>query len=389
MAMIHRGLRVSAAKAFLDPVLKRPNLHLATDTYAQRLIFENGRAVGAEIRTGGNTSEVRARREVIVAMGALHSPKILQLSGIGPREVLEKAGVPVYLERDNVGRRMLEHFCAFVTYQLKDDLGYNRQLRTTVRQNLCGTEVCGHAQGPAGNTDGRRDGGLQDAAGTRSRRRSVPGAVVVGRRCQRRRARRDRFPRRGLLRGRDICDRRRRAACGSRRPTRTRRCRSTPTIWPPTTTARRWRVWFARSGTSSSIRRLPSTSTTRRCRAVGVASDDEIIDAAIKTGATGSHAVATCAMGPSDEDIVDDQLRVRGVEGLRIVDCSIMPTMVSGNLTGPILAMAWRAAELILDNQPAERFATPKAQPLMRRERGGQRVAPRPQRRQPRLGGPP
>jgi choline dehydrogenase-like flavoprotein len=86
-----------------------------------------------------------------------------------------------------------------------------------------------------------------------------------------------------------------------------------------------------------------------------VQSDDELVDSFIKTGATGSHAVATCAMGPGDDDIVDDQLRVRGVEGLRIVDCSIMPTMISGNLTGPILAMAGRAADLILDTQPAER----------------------------------
>jgi choline dehydrogenase-like flavoprotein len=69
MAMIQTGLRVSAARAFLNPVLKRPNLHLAAETYAQRLVFENGRAVGAQIRTGGNTSEVRARREVIVANG--------------------------------------------------------------------------------------------------------------------------------------------------------------------------------------------------------------------------------------------------------------------------------------------------------------------------------
>ena len=86
-----------------------------------------------------------------------------------------------------------------------------------------------------------------------------------------------------------------------------------------------------------------------------VQSDDEIVDNTIKTGATGSHAVATCAMGQGDEDIVDDQLRVRGVEVLRIVDCSIMPTMISGNLTGPMFAMAGRAAELILDTRPAER----------------------------------
>jgi choline dehydrogenase-like flavoprotein len=86
-----------------------------------------------------------------------------------------------------------------------------------------------------------------------------------------------------------------------------------------------------------------------------VQTDDEIVDATIKTGATGSHAAGTCMMGPNDEDIVDDQLRVRGIEGLRIVDCSIMPKQMSGNLAGPMLAMAGRAAELILDTAPAEK----------------------------------
>ena len=81
--------------------------------------------------------------------------------------------------------------------------------------------------------------------------------------------------------------------------------------------------------------------------------DDEIIDAVLTSGTSGSHAINTCGMGPSDDDIVDDRLRVRGVDGLRIVDCSIMPTMISGSLNGPTMAMAWRAADLILDTPPA------------------------------------
>jgi choline dehydrogenase len=79
-----------------------------------------------------------------------------------------------------------------------------------------------------------------------------------------------------------------------------------------------------------------------------VTSDDEIIDAGLNEGYCGYHAVGTCAMGPADDDVVDPMLRVRGVDKLRIMDCSIMPTMVSGNLNGPAMAMAWRAADLIL-----------------------------------------
>lgn len=81
---------------------------------------------------------------------------------------------------------------------------------------------------------------------------------------------------------------------------------------------------------------------------VGKQSDEELVDAALDGGYCGYHAVGSCAMGPGDADVVDSQLRVRGVENLRVVDCSVMPTMVAGNLNGPIMAMAWRAADFIM-----------------------------------------
>jgi choline dehydrogenase len=80
----------------------------------------------------------------------------------------------------------------------------------------------------------------------------------------------------------------------------------------------------------------------------GVRDDQDVIDAGLDQGRCGYHAIGTCAMGPDEDDVVDGRLRVRGIEGLRVVDCSVMPTMVSGNLNAPIMAMAWRAADLIL-----------------------------------------
>jgi choline dehydrogenase len=80
-------------------------------------------------------------------------------------------------------------------------------------------------------------------------------------------------------------------------------------------------------------------------------SDDEIVDSALNGGYCGYHAVGSCAMGASDDDVVDSELRVRGVDNLRVMDCSVMPTMVAGNLNGPVMAMAWRAADLILKDQ--------------------------------------
>jgi choline dehydrogenase-like flavoprotein len=80
----------------------------------------------------------------------------------------------------------------------------------------------------------------------------------------------------------------------------------------------------------------------------GVQGDQEIIDAGLELGGCGYHTIGTCAMGPNDDDVVDPQLRVRGVTGLRVVDASVLPTMVSGNLNGPVSAVAWRAADIIL-----------------------------------------
>ncbi len=354
MANIYKGVRITAAKAFLSPVLKRPNLHLATETTADRLIFENGRAVGVTVRTGGNVSEVRACREVIVAMGALNSPKLLQLSGIGPRAVLESAGVPIYLERDNVGRHMLEHFCVINAYRLNDDLGYNRQLRSTFAKGMTVLKYLATRRGLLAKPNGeviaifksRRDVDRVDVQALVSMMSTASGTV-----------RPDRPGGIDPLPG---------ISCMAEvlRPTSEGNVRITsaepdaPLVVDPNyldteydrkTSAdllRRIRELFAQSPLADRIEHeiLPGAEAE---------TDDEIIDAVLTSGTSASHAINTCGMGPSDDDIVDDRLRVRGVDGLRIVDCSIMPTMISGSLNGPTMAMAWRAADLILDTRPA------------------------------------
>ena len=350
MATIRNGVRVSAATAFLHGVLKRPNLHLATETTADRLIFEKGRAVGATVRRNGNVSDVRARREVIVAMGALNSPKLLQLSGIGPRDVLESAGIPMYLERDNVGRRMQEHFCVINTYRLKDDLGYNRVLRgkfakaktllkyLTTRKGLLATPtgdviaifktrpeldrvdaqaLVAMVSVAGGTVRPDRPGGIDPLPGiscmSEVLRSTSEGSVEV------------------YSADPDVPPR----VDPNYLATDYDRKTSVDLL-------RRLRELFAQSPIADRIDHelLPGPD---------IQSDTDIIDAVLSNGTTGSHAINTCGMGPSDDDIVDDRLRVRGVDGLRIVDCSVMPTMISGNLNGPTMAMAWRAADFILD----------------------------------------
>jgi choline dehydrogenase-like flavoprotein len=347
---IKQGRRISAATAFLKPVLGRPNLTVRTNSTVRRILIENGKAVGVALSTKAGTAEVRATREVIVALGSLNSPHLLQLSGIGPRDVLAAAGVPVYLERDNVGRGLREHRCATMRFQLKDDLGYNRALSTNRGQAVTAARYLATRKGPlaAPSFDvvafakshpeaDRPDGQLMMGPWTiPPYNTGEPLAIQrqAGVSCL------------GMV----------------LRPTSTGSIEITaadPTaplrINPnylntnddretATNLVRRMRTIFEQSPIAKRISH--ETYPGRNVR-----SDDELVDAIFDGGYCGYHAAGTCAMGPSDDDVVDSQLRVRGVDNLRVVDCSILPTMIAGNLNGPIMAMAWRAANFILDAQ--------------------------------------
>ena len=347
---IKNGRRVSAATAFLKPALRRPNLTVLTNTLVRRILLENGRAVGLEIAGKRGTGEIRASREVIVSLGSLNSPKLLQLSGIGPREVLQAAGVPIQVERDNVGRKMREHRCATLRYRLNADLGYNRKLSSSFAQAVTGARYLATRKGPLATpsfdimafvkskpdierVDGQlliramddpalqhrragrhrarartvlpRDGPAPDGTGQRRDHRQRPGRTGADRSelsGQRPRPRDDRQSHaQDALDLRTVAHRRAhqprdvsRFVCAERRGTRRRR-------------VGRW------------VLRLS------RCR--------QLCD------------------GASEDDVVDSELKVRGVDGLRVVDCSVMPIMVAGNLNGPMMAMAWRAADFIVTDR--------------------------------------
>jgi choline dehydrogenase-like flavoprotein len=346
-ATIKNGRRVSAARAFLKPALRRANLSVRTRAVAQRILLAGGRAVGLDIASRGRTGKVYATREVIIAMGSLNTPKLLQLSGIGPREVLDAAGVPVYLDRANVGRRMREHRCATLRFDLREDLGYNRLLATGTGQALTGAKYLATRKGPlaAPSFDvvgfvktqpglDRPDGQIMLGPWTIPPYNQSGEPVVIPRQA-------------GV------------SALGmALRPTSEGTVEITavdpaaPLRIDPNylgsdadreTTAnllRRMRSVFEQSPIAERISHETFPGPHIR-------SDDELVDAALDGGYCGYHAIGTCAMGPSDDDVVDPQLRVRGVDGLRVVDCSVLPVMVAGNLNGPIMAVAWRAADLI------------------------------------------
>ncbi|HZQ33237.1 MAG TPA: GMC oxidoreductase, partial [Mycobacterium sp.] len=346
---ISGGRRVSAASAFLNPALRRRNLFLATKTVVDRLRFERGRAVGITLRSGGSRFAVEARREIIVCLGAFESPKLLQLSGIGPRDVLSAAGVPVYLERDNVGRRMREHRCPVNTYRLNENLGYNRHLSTPFAKARTGLSYLATRKGPLSRPGG---GDVIALFKTHPERDRVDGQLlatpltVVERHG--RRARVERSP--GISCVGEVL-----------RPTSEGSAwivsadPNDPMVVDPNFLATEYDRRTC-AGIMRTMRELFTTSpiadhiSYETAPGLDAQTDDELIEAALNGGLTGHHAIGTCAMGPDDDDVVDDRLRVRGIDGLRVMDCSVMPIMLSGNTNGPVMAMASRAAELILDD---------------------------------------
>ncbi len=349
-ATIKNGRRVSAATAFLKPALHRPNLTVRTRTSVRRLLFEGGRAVGVEVEAKGATAQLRAAREVILSLGSLNSPKLLQLSGIGPRDVLAAANVSVYLERDNVGRRLHEHRCATLRYQLKDDLGYNRQLAGNLAQALTGAKYLATRKGPlaapsfdiVGFVKSRPDAERPD------------GQVMLGPWT---------IP--PYNTGEPVAiERRAGVSCLGMVLRPTAQGSIEITSGDPDAPLRIYPNYLGtnhdRETTANLLRRMRSIFeqspiadriTHETFPGPDVRSDEELVDSVLDGGYCGYHAAGSCAMGPGDDDVVDHQLRVRGVEGLRVVDCSVMPTMVAGNLNGPIMAMAWRAADFILRDQ--------------------------------------
>lgn len=342
-----RRQRVSAAHAFLHPARSRPNLTVETGALATQVLFEGDRAVGVRVRQAGRAVELRARREVILSLGSIQTPRLLQLSGIGPADILRGAGVDVRVDQPNVGGRLREHRCFKLQARLRDNLGYNRQLAGKLGQAIAGARYLTTRRGPIGapsydviaflrSTDGERvDGQLlfaplsvtKQIPGENPGLEKEPGIQAIG------------YVLRPTSEGR--------LAITSADPD------APPEIEPGYFTSsedrrtgvaifRRMRELFAAEPIARYIERETQPGPA-------VTDDDEIIEAALEQGYCGYHAIGTCAMGPDEDDVVDAQLRVRGVDGLRVMDCSVLPTMVAGNLNGPMMAMAGVAADVILE----------------------------------------
>lgn len=350
---IHKGQRVSAAAAFLRPVRNRTNLRIVTHAQVDRVLFENQRAVGVSARVEGVHQTYRCNGEVVLSAGAIMSPKILMLSGIGPGGHLQSLGVQVQVDSRDVGSRLREHLSFSMPHRLLGSKGLNHQLRGL---GLAGSVLryLASRSGPLATgpfevgayvrTDPRLKrpnaqlymSAFSMSAGNDNRARwvaidSQPGITIYGQLLQ--------LTSEGQLRLR--------SADPDTPPDIDPHWLSTPEDEEEAVAMVRYmRRYMQQTAIAPHVGEelLPGAD----CQ-----SDEALLDVFKRLSRCGLHAVATCRMGSDSHAVVDTRLRVRGVTGLRVADCSVMPALVSGNTNGPAMALGWRAADLILEDARA------------------------------------
>jgi len=343
----HRGLRCSAAVAYLKPAKGRGNLEVRTEARTLRVTLSDGRATGVCYERDGQTVEVIARKEVILAAGAINSPQLLQLSGIGPGALLKKHGIAVARDLPGVGANLQDHLQIRLTYKASQPVTTNDYLRTPIGKMRMGLQFLLRRAGPiavginqayiftrADKTAARPD--IQFHFGTISS--EVPGGPVhpfsgfTSSVCQLR----------PLSRGTVEI-----ASADPKEPAKMR----------PNYLDDEYDRFIMVEGVkvARKVAAQPALVAFIDSEIVpgpGVATEGELLEYVRKSATTIFHPSGTCKMGRDDDDmaVLDTRLRVRGVSNLRVVDASVMPSLVSGNINGPVIMIAEKASDMILED---------------------------------------
>lgn len=341
-----RGIRMSAARAFLKPVLNRPNLKLETGVLVEKLSFEGRRCTGVLYRQDGRLVEARARGEVILAAGAIGSPQILQLSGIGDPDWLGELGIPVLQAREGVGRNLQDHLQQRAIYKVDGVKTLNQSYHSLVGRALMGMQYALLQKGPLTMSPSQL--GIFTRSSPDQERSNIEFHVQplsldkFGEPLHR-------FPAITV------------SACNLRPTSRgTVRLRSADPTAKPLIAPNYLATYEDRTVAADAIRvtrrlmRQPAMQPyhpEEYLPGPGVGDDDaSLAKAAGDIGTTIFHPVGTAKMGlPSDRHaVVDERLRVIGLQGLRVIDASVMPTITSGNTNTPTIMIADKAAGMVL-----------------------------------------
>ncbi|MGZ5168984.1 MAG: GMC family oxidoreductase [Burkholderiales bacterium] len=351
-----RGRRRHAADAYLLPAMKRANLTIESGALAQRVVFEDRKAVGVVYRKGTEERTVRARREVLLAAGAIQSPQLLELSGIGQREVLRRAGVDVLHELRGVGENLRDHLHVRISFETKLPVTLNTILRNPLLQAKMGARwlflgrglmACSSATSMA-IARSRPDLPRPDIK-FQLHQLSMASSHYADNRQARNVADKmglDRHP--GFSIGTYVLRPESRGSVHVRHP---------DTSKPPEIRANYLSHEHDVSTMIAALRMIRKVASqpalarhiVRETRPGPAAADDDaLLDHVRKTGQTSYHPIGTCRMGNDAQAVVDASLRVHGVEGLRVCDASIMPTMVGSNTNAPSIMIGEKASDLVL-----------------------------------------
>jgi 4-pyridoxate dehydrogenase len=356
---IRNGRRCSAAEAYLRPALGRTNLTIETGALANRVVLENGRATGIEYARGAEIRIARAEREVILCGGVINSPQLLMLSGIGDPDRLSEHGIPVGVALPGVGKNLQDHLSVLADFARVDQgpfvatLRLDRVIAALARAYCFGTGPA--AETPSGWTGfikSRPDAELPDiqflfrAVATGAAPYLPPFKPAYA----------DGFSLRAVMLRPESRGEIALSSADPRAPVRIRQ------NFLSTDNDKR----TIRGGLKL-VRRMAQTAplsgfVARELKPGPDVQSDDALDAYIRaTAATAHHPLGTCKMGPAGDKmaVVDAELQLYGVEGLRVIDASVMPDLVGGNINAPVIMIAEKAADLIRGRPPL-----PAAPPL-------------------------
>lgn len=342
----NKGVRWNASKAFLRPIAHRPNLTVMTETAVEKLLIENKQVTGiSAVHKQSAPLDILAKREVILSAGSIGSPQILQLSGIGPGELLNRFGVEVVSPLNGVGRNLQDHLQIRTVYEVSNTVTLNQRYRTLWGRAMMGLEYMLFRTGPL----------TMPPSQLGAFAKSDPGQPSANMEWHVQPLSLDKFGS-PLHTFNAITP----SVCNLRPESRgevrinSANWHDYPSIYTNYLSTQT-DLDVALAGLKMT-RKIMSADALKPFNPVELKpgtqyqTEEELISAARDLGTTIFHPIGTCMMGPGEDAVVDSQLRVKGVKNLRVVDASVMPTITSGNTNAPTMMIAEKAAQEILQS---------------------------------------